>query len=351
MIKSLQISNFRCFKEVALKDCRTLNVIVGENGSGKTALLESIFLAAGPNPEIVMRLRQWRGIEALIGGYDPLDEALWGDLFHNFDMQLPVSVALTGSLQIHSRTLRISYGQRSRSIPIFRKDIRPPSFDVPLRFVWQTSGHEPVVIEPRIEDNKLKFEPLVASSIFAAFFSQISTYPTLEIATRLSNLNKSGRKEWALKYFQAQYPQITDLSVEIASGIPIIHAAGRKLPGRMPINLVSGGMTKIAAILLTIAHKENGIVIVDEIENGVHHKLLPGLWKTLVSICREMKVQMFVSTHSQECLDALREIAESSLKDELSIIRVYQEDERSLVRSFSGEKAASAILGGVELRG
>jgi AAA15 family ATPase/GTPase len=44
MATSIDIRNFRCFDHVAANDCRRINILVGENGSGKTALLESIIL-------------------------------------------------------------------------------------------------------------------------------------------------------------------------------------------------------------------------------------------------------------------------------------------------------------------
>jgi AAA15 family ATPase/GTPase len=52
MIKSLSVSNFRGFKSVDLANLPKFNVLIGSSGSGKTAFLESIWLAAGISPEI-----------------------------------------------------------------------------------------------------------------------------------------------------------------------------------------------------------------------------------------------------------------------------------------------------------
>jgi DNA replication and repair protein RecF len=45
MIESLEVTNFRGFERLELHGLRRINVIVGENSSGKTAFLESVFLA------------------------------------------------------------------------------------------------------------------------------------------------------------------------------------------------------------------------------------------------------------------------------------------------------------------
>lgn len=57
MISSLDISNFRGFKQLHLDGLRRFNIIVGESGSGKTALLESIFLVGAANPTVWLKLR------------------------------------------------------------------------------------------------------------------------------------------------------------------------------------------------------------------------------------------------------------------------------------------------------
>ncbi len=62
MIDRLIVENFRCFEHLELDGLSRINVVVGENASGKTALLESLFFAAAGNPEILARLRVFRGI-------------------------------------------------------------------------------------------------------------------------------------------------------------------------------------------------------------------------------------------------------------------------------------------------
>ena len=53
MIKSLHAENFRCFKELDLSGLQRVNVVVGKNATGKTALLEAIRLALGGTPNVL----------------------------------------------------------------------------------------------------------------------------------------------------------------------------------------------------------------------------------------------------------------------------------------------------------
>src|SRR5262249_30220886 len=80
MIDEVRITNFRRFALAELKSCRRINVIIGDNGMGKTALLEALFLAAGRTPEIATRVRGWRGLEgAFHGSVRQIEDAIWRD--------------------------------------------------------------------------------------------------------------------------------------------------------------------------------------------------------------------------------------------------------------------------------
>ena len=94
MIDSVRIKNFRSFNEVKIENCRRINIIVGDNGSGKTALLEALFLAAGVSPELAIRTRSWRGFDAgrMAGSHEDIHQALWADLFHKFQTNQPALI-------------------------------------------------------------------------------------------------------------------------------------------------------------------------------------------------------------------------------------------------------------------
>jgi recombinational DNA repair ATPase RecF len=85
MIRSAEIRNFRGFRDLKLSGFRRINIVVGDNSSGKTALLEALFLASGASPQVAAKLRAWRGYNPeLAGSPDVLMEALWRDLFFDF---------------------------------------------------------------------------------------------------------------------------------------------------------------------------------------------------------------------------------------------------------------------------
>ena len=97
MIRTIEISNFRCYKNVKLDNLARLNIIVGDNGSGKTALLEAIFLPLTTTTNIVQRYRGQRGWDGLLTGTRRrLEDAMYGELFYKFDYHNPVQIQLHG---------------------------------------------------------------------------------------------------------------------------------------------------------------------------------------------------------------------------------------------------------------
>ena len=97
MIRSIDVRNFRCFERLQIDDCERINVIVGDNGSGKTALLEALFLALGTTTELVVRYRQQRGLGGAYSGPSRrVEEAIWRDFFYKRDWRRTISVELSG---------------------------------------------------------------------------------------------------------------------------------------------------------------------------------------------------------------------------------------------------------------
>jgi hypothetical protein len=62
MINSLEVKNFRAFRDLQLDDLTPVNIVVGRSASGKTALLEAIRLALGATPQVAWNLNAWRGV-------------------------------------------------------------------------------------------------------------------------------------------------------------------------------------------------------------------------------------------------------------------------------------------------
>ena len=62
--------------------------------------------------------------------------------------------------------------------------------------------------------------------------------------------------------------------------------------------------------------------MIDEIENGLHHSVLPIIWKGLFLAAKEVDVQIFATTHSWECVLAADQAAREGENYDLALIRL-----------------------------
>lgn len=358
MINSVEITNFRSFDSTVLKDCRRINLIVGENGSGKTALLEAIFLAAGPGPEIALRTRAWRGYGGggaqwrISGTTEEIERALWADLFHKFQINKHAAISLEGD-QEHTRSVIISYQetavarQPNRHSRRANKELKPNPH--PLEFKWSVPHRLPVSVSPFIDDGEIKFPAVPESLVKSVFFAANQTYSGIETANRFSILSRTFKSKQFIEMFKRHFTNVLDLSVETVAGMAMLFAHVKDIPEKIPLSLASGGMNKLAAILLAMPAAPGGVVLVDEIENGVYYRRLPLIWESLLELARATDSQVFVSTHSAECIAAASDIA-ANAPGEFSVIRTVMEDGATKIRHFSGQKFALTLEQHLDIR-
>jgi ABC-type transporter Mla maintaining outer membrane lipid asymmetry ATPase subunit MlaF len=186
------------------------------------------------------------------------------------------------------------------------------------------------------------------SPINLAFWAANVGYSSAETAGRFSALSKKNDIEEVTRVFREHFPVVEDLSVEISAGSPMVFAKVSRYR-RIPLNLISGGMTKLSSILFAIPSMPSGIMIIDEIENGFYYKRFPIIWSALNALTKKYDVQVFVSTHSLECLRAAADEAKNDLED-FSLIRAQRDDGKITLKQFSGAQFVGSVEADLEIR-
>ena len=73
---------------------------------------------------------------------------------------------------------------------------------------------------------------------------------------------------------------------------------------RLPLFLFGDAMNRIAEIILKIVNNQDSILLIDEIENGIHHSNQIAVWDFLYRLADRLNVQIFATTHSLEMTEA-----------------------------------------------
>ena len=142
-----------------------------------------------------------------------------------------------------------------------------------------------------------------------------------EDVTRYSELEVNGEAEGVLEILKSVEPELKRLAVVSAMQAPSIYAdvgIGRLIP----IQLLGDGMSRVLSLALAIASAPEGTVLVDEIENGIHHSVMEKVWKAIGAFAHEYDVQLFATTHSYECIGAAYRAFEADEEDELRLFRI-----------------------------
>ena len=343
MIESAHIDNFRGFRSADMKNCRTINVVVGKNGSGKTSLLEAIYLAIG-SPQTIPRYAENRGLIRPSPGIDG-DRYLWSTVFFDSDLTLQPLILLKGTGR-HERSVKISYDIMAAQFEVIQNGQQQIMVS-PVRFEYsQPSGNTIVRMAP----TQTGYSPVGAAVTTLSVYYAPTMFVTQEqLAQRFSVLSNKNMHHEVVREMQNEFDFIQGIEVSAPIGVPSIYAQITGLKSKLPLGFVSGGVSKIMSYLVSIASIPGGVLVIDEIDNGIYFDRFAALWRSLYGFAKANSVQIFASTHSNECLQALADVSSEWLGD-VSFIRAERNGAESTIREFSGQDLVDGLEFGEEVR-
>ena len=90
------------------------------------------------------------------------------------------------------------------------------------------------------------------------------------------------------------------------------------------------GLKRYIAIISSILINKDGILFLDEIENGIHYSHLDKLWEIILTISKQQNVQVFATTHSKECIESYARVAKRLEDEEITFIELGLNDENKI---------------------
>ncbi len=360
MYQSFEVSNFRCFRKLTLVDLERVNLIAGVNNVGKTALLEALFLHCGAyNPALALKVNAFRGIEMVKIELGRWMETPWDSLFHQFDISMTIELAGDNTVTGH-RSLRLRVLREPSELAPIAQFINYGS-DESLKFLDSSEIAKVLRLEYQekerhnsyymiLDQKGIRTEPVPPAPPFPAFFQGARVrIPFREEAERFGRLEIRGEQDVVLRVLQLIEPRLKRLAIVVVAGESMLHGdvgAGRLIP--LPV--MGEGMVRLASLVMHIGNAPNGVVLADEIENGLHHSILPKVWRAIGEVARQFNTQVFITTHSLECIVAAhREFSESKRYD-FRLHRLERVNETIRAVTYDQETLEAAIETGLEVR-
>ncbi len=316
MINEISINRFRCFQKSKFSGFKAVNLIGGQNNCGKTALLEALYLNLAPRRNTIMALRRFR--RESLEFVKNMPERTWNNFFYNLDNNKKLSIIsydLNGNIY---NNIELSCDESTDQFnEIFEEDEQSDDDLVDLRtqFTERNFTRSTLNISLLKNDGKMHLQTsLIAHSkgiIAKDLDSDEKKANYMPASLRLSSdalsreYDKADIKGTAKKILEAL--QLIDKSItEIKTfniGKPTIFL--KRLEGEyQPIYLHGEAISKTTDFILRIVNDPNSVLLIDEIENGIHHINQYDLWRNIFELSALFNVQIFATTHSYEMIQS-----------------------------------------------
>jgi len=340
MLSSLEIKNFRNLKSLKIDSLGRVNLITGKNNTGKSTILEAIaILAAKGKLNLLFQLLADRGDisrQSIASGKDATEtnlkalSSLFTDRVISFDDRDVISIK--GDEANYSDIASVSQKSLSLRFVRFIDEIEKNNVtgaitrrQIPLSNDLETTfDNLNVGLEIKFGDR---------SNIIPLNKERISRFPELEIGTQEAfqiinsrNLDKKtngklfdnialSEKEQsvidALKIIEPTTERIAFVEESI-SGDRSARIKLSKHQGVLPLRSMGDGINRILNVILALVNVDNGFLLIDEFENGLHHTVQEQLWNIIFSLAEKLNIQVFVTTHSEDCISGFENTLNSS---------------------------------------
>ena len=384
MIRSLDITGFRAFERLTMRGLERVNLLVGKNNCGKTSVLEAIqFLATQGDPSALWETMSRRGERVT----DPRGDRNYGPqadvshLFHGHQLEPggrfrieqrnggdpeAVTVEVVVSEDVPDR------GQQAEQLFDPREEFGSSDFSggLALRLQWgrgkdQRSQSVPLLRTASHVIEEYGLPPLRQRFRRSADRSPVQFITTAALTRTQAALMWDGvaatpdeeRTVEALKIIEDDIRQLRALidpgrsyyyaEREDRGGF-VVNVGGVKT--RVPIGSMGDGIWRMLGLALSLATARGGLLLVDEIDTGLHYTVMRDMWRLVLDTANRLKLQVFATTHSLDCWLSLADVIETSpdLKRGVAVHRIEAGRDESV--RYSGEALAAAARHELEVR-
>lgn len=370
MIERFEIINYRGLQNLSLSPLQRVNLVTGPNGVGKTSLAEALWLYHGRyNPPALLwniHLQRRRIIDPnpLIG----LGEG---------------AVELSGVEEDQHCGVRFEFEERMQVLPVGPSEINERPLDAqregedgvglaPISRGSTTEDFAPLPViggiratykpdpQPRIESLDVVSGPTGPGLVGAARRTQRPSgiivtravpFPIgADTIERFSTVVAQGEKKNLLKNLSVVQPSIKGVEILIERSISSLWAdTGGEHP--LPVEALGGGIVRLVVLFVNFFAARGGLLVFDEIENGIHHSALPRLWQQVFQMSSLLNVQFVATTHSLECVKAAVGTGENGQAPaDFALHQLHQQDSVRKVETYTGDKLMAALDMGFEVR-
>ena len=352
MIKSIRIKNYRGIKDLEIGNFKKYNFFIGDNGSKKTTILESIGIGVSLlNFEKILGSARNRKMK--------IKKENVSSLFFNSDTNNTIKFILetTDNVKVET-TVSID-----KTLSMFQ--------DFSSSEINNDFSNYLYTIKKRIKEDKLKTNIYVKENsqiiykdskmdkIPLSFQNFLEKYNiSIEISDNLKNSSdtifqidriiKNKKKEELLKYLQIIDKDIKEIYINDEE----IFVEKETLKEFIPISSIGDGMVLALDVITSLILVDDfRVILIDEIERGIYYKNYRKLSEIIIELCKNNpNIQLFITTHSKEFLEAFNEALVETEKDNFSLFSLRNKKEKLDFVHYTSEELKDTLETGWDPR-
>lgn len=321
-LASLMVNNFRGFERLQIPRLGRVNLITGRNNSGKSSLLEAILLyTRRGSPQALLQTLQSRDqlrAEASASNAQDMSALIAGILYLFHNVAIGKAFLAPASLSIEASP---DQSQNSFEFQLYWPD---PLKSGQPGISTRVPGHSVLYDATRILETQSHpfFEPEGATPCRLVTAYGPSRLQLGELWDKVSLSRLKGEVLNALRLIESRIDDLNFLG-DVGSGqgrVPFVLLKSQEEP--FPLSLLGDGMNRLFGLILALANTQNGVLLVDEIETGLHYSVLHDVWRRIFRFAHASNVQVFATTHSWDCIEAFQKASEEDAQNEGVLVRL-----------------------------
>lgn len=331
MLNSLEIRNFRNLKELRIKSLGSVNLFTGKNNTGKSTLLEAIALfAAKGDLNFLYQLLNERGENYKINDSTKDATEINIKALSSFFSNRNIGFKQTDYLSIGLVESTLFGEQRSnenfvalRFVKYYDEIINDVDNDINQgirrkRVILENEkdgllAEYRIGIEVRLGSNSFIF-PLDRERPYRTLLRTVGTPENYQFI-RTKNIDREiNGKLWdnitlsekenyvieALRIIEPDVERIAFIEESPRERTPVVKLKSNN--NVLPLKSMGDGINRILTIILALVNADNGFLLIDEFENGLHYSVQEKLWEIIFNLSQKLGIQVFTTTHSEDCI-------------------------------------------------
>lgn len=343
-MRSLKIKNLRGFRDLNIPKLRQVNFIGGLNSSGKSSLLECIFVFFDrKNVGSFSRLIQFRNLP-----FDFFQQI--HELFYQFNDRIEASIEAES---IHGKEkLSFKYTER---LPLLQ-NLNVPAEIIPQQTL-QISGQKGLIISGQVDSLKDEMYATGQGNQINGHVVSSNTPrpPRCFIFTALTRNNhaenikffssaiQNGHKDKLLECLRLLRSEIKNIELLQIAGQPVIYV-DIGLQRLLPLADLGDGIYFALIIASCLVSNEDSILLLDEFDACIHYSKLESIWNLISKLASQFHVQIFATSHSIESISAAALGFEKNQRlNDFSYIRLDRTDDGVTAEIYEPKEIRQAI--------